>query len=108
MRFKFKQIPIKDAKNRVLEICKAEDLDIEENVVEEIIILCKGDMRKIVNMLQSLKLSVSSGLKEEIVLNKDRFFEIMGVMPFDTVRKVFGILLNSTYTIARERELIRM
>lgn len=108
MRFKFKQIPVKDAKVRVLEICKAENLNINENVIEEAIIICRGDMRKIVNMLQSLKLSVSSGIKRDSIMDKDRFFEIMSVIPLDTVNSIFNILSSNSYSNAREGKFIRM
>lgn len=108
MRFKFKQIPLKDAKTRIIEICQSEGLEIEEGVIEEVIHLCKGDMRKIVNMLQSLKLSVSSGFRKDSIMNRGRFFEIMGVMPLDVVRELFNVLISEKYSVARESKLTRM
>ena len=45
--------------NRVVNICKLENLDIDESGLKAIFKLCDGDMRKIVNMLQSISISVS-------------------------------------------------
>lgn len=56
-RFKFKQIPVEDAKLRVKEICAAENLNISEDGIESIFKLSEGDMRKVVNMLQSISIS---------------------------------------------------
>ena len=108
MRFKFKQSPLREAKGRVVEICQAESLDLGDEVIEEVIILCKGDMRKIVNMLQSLKLSVNSGFKQQVEISRNRFFEIMGVMPLDVVKDIFGILCTKSYSAAREGKLTRV
>lgn len=108
MKFKFKQIPLKEAKGRVSEICNSEALDINDSVIEEIIKMCKGDMRKIVNMLQSLKLSTSSGFNGDVALDKRRFFEIMGVMPMDVVEQILTITTTKKYTVARQGEFIRM
>ena len=91
-----------------MDICKAESLDIDEGVIEEVIILCRGDMRKIVNMLQSLKLSVSSGIKDNELLDRNRFFEIMGIVPLETVKEIFNILISDNYTQARESNVKRM
>lgn len=56
-RFKFKKIPIENAWNRVKEIGKYEGMEIREEIAKEIITICEGDMRKIVNLIQSLYLS---------------------------------------------------
>ena len=54
-KFKFKQIPIVSAVKRVEEICGDGGIEIEEQAIEDVITLCEGDMRKVVNMLQVSK-----------------------------------------------------
>lgn len=95
-----------DAKERVLQISRTEELNIEENVVEEIVELCKGDMRKVVNMLQSLKLSsLQQGDKGSI--DKGKFFEIVGTIPRDVVKEMYQLLKERNYTEGRTGRLKR-
>lgn len=51
-KFKFKQIPVKEAKSRVKEICDTEGIIIDNQAISDIIVISEGDMRKVVNMLQ--------------------------------------------------------
>ena len=55
-RFKFKQIPFDDAVKRIENICDSENVDITGDGVKTVFKLCEGDMRRVVNMLQSLKM----------------------------------------------------
>jgi len=59
-RFKFKQISFEEAKNRIVEICRNERLNISHDAIEAVFKLCQGDMRRVVNMLQSLSMIDSS------------------------------------------------
>lgn len=59
-RFKFKQISLPEAKNRIVEICMNEKLNISDDGIEAVFKLCQGDMRRVVNMLQSLSM-IDSG-----------------------------------------------
>lgn len=59
-RFKFKQISFEEAKNRIIEICRNERLNISHDAIEAVFKLCQGDMRRVVNMLQSLSMIDSS------------------------------------------------
>ncbi len=51
-RFKFRHIPLKDASERIFEICKEEKLNYTPEGIEAAFKLCEGDMRRVVNMLQ--------------------------------------------------------
>ncbi len=55
-RFKFKQIPFDAALNRMGGICQAENLNLSTDATRAVFQLCQGDMRRVVNMLQSLSL----------------------------------------------------
>lgn len=59
IRFKFKRIPFELAKPRIQQICSRENILINEDAVKAAFNLCEGDMRRVVNMLQSLSLSLS-------------------------------------------------
>ncbi len=50
-RFKFKKIPLDDSIDRVFGITKEENLNLSKNIIKEIIVVCKGDMRRIINLL---------------------------------------------------------
>lgn len=89
----------------MLEICRLENISIKEDVARELIEVCKGDMRKVVNLLQSMKLSL--GQEDNVTVNKDRFFEIVGSIPQDVIQKIFDILCSKDYTQAREGKLTR-
>jgi len=51
-RFKFKQIPIEDALDKIKFIATNEGISIEDDAIADIVRLAEGDMRKVVNMLQ--------------------------------------------------------
>lgn len=55
-RFKFKQIPLDAAKTRIQSIARAESLSISDEGIQAVFRLCAGDMRRVVNMLQSLSM----------------------------------------------------
>ena len=56
-RFKFKKIPLEDAQVRAREICDNEGINIDDEAIADCIKLGDGDMRKVVNMLQSVHIS---------------------------------------------------
>ena len=57
-KFKFKQIPLEDARDRIKKIAEAEGLKILDEAIDDIIKLSDGDMRKVVNMLQVIVLKL--------------------------------------------------
>jgi len=57
--FRFSPISIHHIENRLIYICKQENLTFDSNVLEIISLLSKGDLRKSINFLQSLSLQSS-------------------------------------------------
>ena len=55
-RFKFVQIPFDAAFMRIQKICEAENINLTTDAIRAVFRLSQGDMRRIVNMLQSLSL----------------------------------------------------
>jgi len=122
-KFKFSSINAQEAFQKVQTICTNENLDLNPNVIEEIIQVSKGDMRKCINILQSVFLAVSWNLLDSAPNNKDlggqttpksiktlsvdQFYRIIGsISPNDTER-IYKVLLSETFTPARIRLLIR-
>ena len=58
-KFKFASVPFEAAIERIELICQAEGLAISEPIMREVMLVSKGDMRKCINILQSLYLAVS-------------------------------------------------
>ncbi len=55
-RFKFRQISFGEAITRIVDICRNEKLIISTDGIKAVFKLCQGDMRRVVNMLQSLSM----------------------------------------------------
>lgn len=58
--FRFAPLNFVDMKKRLQEICETEKIKYEENAIEAIIKISKGDMRSAINTLQHVKLTVSN------------------------------------------------
>jgi len=76
-RFKFKQIPVKDAQRRVSQICEQENLNITDKGIESIFELCEGDMRKVVNMLQSVSVYNKGNAEENQKIDENFIYELV-------------------------------
>lgn len=88
-RFKFKQISFEEAQNRIVEICKHERLNISNKGIEAVFKLSQGDMRRVVNMLQSLSMIEST---EEI--SEDRVYDFTG----NPSPKFLNSIVNQLFT----------
>ncbi|VDM61135.1 unnamed protein product [Angiostrongylus costaricensis] len=53
-KFRFKPLPLECQKDRLLYICKNEDIDISDDSLSMLITFCEGDLRRSINYLQSL------------------------------------------------------
>ena len=56
-KFKFVSIPIEDSYWKLKQICENEGLGLTDEVLKELLRICKGDLRKSINTLQSIYLS---------------------------------------------------
>ena len=105
-RFKFKKIPYNDAIVRVKEICDLENIKITEEAMLDICTICQGDMRKIVNMLQSIHITLKSGgtdtdNNEEI--GRNYIFKMTGYPHPEEIDNIFNILMNDDVMVAYAR-----
>ena len=97
-------------------ICKNENLPLKTEVVEEIIKVSKGDMRKSINSLQNVYLFANhqsalamniEGVKDCSQLEVDDFYRIIGSISPREVELIFQLLLKESYSECRVSELIR-
>ena len=97
-RFKFKRIPLEDCVGRAREICEAENIKINEEAMIDMINLCEGDMRKVVNMIQSVHISLSANLNMSVqpVVDRDFIYKMSGYPHPADIDEIFQILLNDT------------
>jgi replication factor C subunit 3/5 len=96
-KFKFKHVPLEDSLQKIKDICQNEKFIIDEDVLKELIIICEGDMRKTINLLQNFYLMDSSHENGSAKLTVTNVYNKLGVLSPDVVHKVFTILLNEDF-----------
>lgn len=114
---------MREAADRIAEICNQERLPLHRSVIEEMVKVSKGDMRKCINFLQNVYLFANwnmrgpdekglsagnkRGLSEERPLDVDDFYRIIGSISPKEVELIFQILLKESYSSGRESEFKR-
>ena len=73
-KFRFQSLPPESMRERLQNIAKAEELNVEERVMEEILTLAYGDMRKAVTTLQCVHALGGNVTKETV-------YEMAGLCP---------------------------
>ena len=94
-KFKFKQIPVEHASSRVKEICEAEGIEVDSQAVEDIIRLSEGDMRRVVNMLQSIHITLRSKSRDDtegLVITRDFIYAMTGFPHPKFIQQILEIL----------------
>ena len=86
--FRFSPISPIHIQKKLSYICEKENLSYEENVLETISLLSRGDLRKSINFLQSLSLQ-SNNLTLELC------YKIAGVPSIEEVSDILTTLLNN-------------
>ena len=88
--FRFSNIDIKHICKKLLEIVKAEKIKYEVNVIETLAVLAKGDLRKAINLLQSVSMQ-NSGTPLSVSL----CYDTAGIPSNQEVDKILSTLINS-------------
>ncbi len=86
--FRFSNIDIKHICTKLNMIIKNENIKIEPNTVEIIALLAKGDLRKAINLLQSISMQSNK-------ITIDKCYEVAGVPSKKETNDILSILLNS-------------
>ena len=97
-KFRFQPLPVESMKERICYIAEHQDCQFEEGkkdeVIDEILSLSEGDMRRAVTTLQSAH-SLACGPNE--VIKKDAIAEMAGLPPPDLIDGLIQTLQTATF-----------
>ena len=88
--FRFSNIDIKHICNKLSYISKNEKLIIEDSVIEIIAKLAKGDLRKAINLLQSISMQTNN-------ITSDLCYDTAGIPSNKIIKELLGVLINKDY-----------
>ena len=89
-RFRFGPLTNESVSNKLHEVCTAEGLQLDDHASKAIVNLSGGDMRKVLNVLESCSLAY-----KEIPVTK--VYEVTGRPSPDTIERIYGVLTNSDF-----------
>ena len=97
--FRFRPIPIDEIRKKLNDICEKENIYCSKNNIENIITICKGDLRKAVNLLQKCKrnmnfISTKKKINEIDTINQELIHEISGIIPGDKLNNFITACLK--------------
>lgn len=94
--FRFKPLTSEDLRNYLQRIINQEQVDIDEEAVEGLVHVARGDMRRAVNSLQ-----VAASLNKHI--DMDIIYQISGMANPEEVKNMLEIALGGNFVGARDR-----
>ena len=100
--FRFSNIDIKHICNKLNHIVIAENIKPEENVISTIALLAKGDLRKAINLLQSISLQT---IKPHYI-TVDMCYDVAGVPSQKEVNNMLDVLLDSNINFNKSYEIV--
>lgn len=95
-RFRFGPVAPEDVKKRLEEIIDVEGVDITDDGVDAILTLASGDMRKVLNVLQSTHMAVRATGGGKVTMNA--VYANTGAPHPKDIENIFGWLLNDGFT----------
>ena len=102
--FRFSPIPVEDHVSHIKKIVELETMNLDESVIHEIIRLSDGDMRKSINVLQSLFMTCGKN-----VINMASLYKNIGYPhpkeKQDIINKMLTLDLVSAYEFVKKIEL---
>ena len=88
--FRFGNIETSFLKQRLIEITKKEKIKWDDDGLDTVLDISNGDMRKSINLLQSLSLATN-------VINKKNVFKYTGAIADELLDEIINILLNDNF-----------
>jgi replication factor C subunit 2/4 len=85
---RFRPIPNKLIIERLESICKAEKFKCNKKLLEKIVKICRGDLRKAINFLQRCHNTLGDDINEALL------DEISGIIPYNILVKLVGYALE--------------
>mmetsp|Transcript_10382 Transcript_10382/g.19672 ORF Transcript_10382/g.19672 Transcript_10382/m.19672 type:complete len:331 (+) Transcript_10382:51-1043(+) len=92
-KFRYKPLSDETMKSRLQHICKAEGIEHEEKVLDTLVEISEGDMRRSITLMQSAKRLVMSG---EVMTSK-HVLEVAGVVPKDVVTNLLRACKSNSF-----------
>ncbi len=93
--FRFNRIPEKDLKKHINDICKKEDLKIEDDGMDALIKVASGDMRQAINLLQSISITSKT-------IDREAVYTIAASMKPEEVKKIISLALDKKFLESRK------
>jgi len=92
--FRFRPLKDEDIKNRLIHIKNKEKLKVEDDGIDAILYLGRGDLRKAINLLQSA--SAFGDITEEVI------YQVGGMVRPDDIKKLLILAIESEFMKARD------
>jgi replication factor C subunit 2/4 len=86
--FRFKPIDSNNIITKLKYICEKENINCSDKILEKIINICRGDLRKAVNLLQKSYNSYSDNINIELL------DEVSGIIPHNNFNKLMEYIFN--------------
>jgi len=99
--FRFKPLVEEEVKEYIENICKKEELKINEEAIKSIVEITSGDVRRITNILQS-----SASISQEI--NNDVIYSLVSAAQPKEIKEVLTLAINKKFIEARNKLLQTM
>lgn len=96
--FRFKPIPEINMQNFIINVCKKENIKINDNAMKLIIKRSNGDMRKLLNILQSIYMFINSSdipkLNDDtyLIINENNVSKILSCPTNDNIIKILKFI----------------
>ena len=96
MKFRFSPLGKKQCIERIRSICENEKIEIDEETIAKIVEIGKGDMRKILNILESTNMSFGK-------VNIENVFSSTGLPSDSQVDFIMETILNNEFNFALQK-----
>jgi len=103
--FRFSNIDIKHICDKLKHIIISENINTKENVIESIALLAKGDLRKAINLLQSISLQLVKS-QDINYITVDMCYDVAGVPSQKEVNNMLDILLDKNINFNKSYEIV--
>lgn len=94
-RFRFQPIPQESIRDRVHNVIQKENISLAPEAENALLGLCKGDMRRALNVLQACKAALES---DDLQIDTDMIYECIGAPHPKDVDDVLNLVLRDDWT----------
>eukprot|EP01086_Lenisia_limosa_P006166 TRINITY_DN24812_c0_g1_i1.p1 TRINITY_DN24812_c0_g1~~TRINITY_DN24812_c0_g1_i1.p1 ORF type:complete len:351 (-),score=68.81 TRINITY_DN24812_c0_g1_i1:77-1129(-) len=106
-KFRFRPLPALDMANRLTTICQLEGKSLEPQIIDRIVTVSKGDMRRAVNLLEPIATSYQNPSVEVIddlsgMVTESRMDQLWNAIlsaDFDTIQTDVDLMVNESWPV---------